>query len=1049
MQLQLVCPTGLHCIFFGALLLSTAAAAPPVTRPTEGIVDNTPAVHALVGARIVVAPGRVIERGTLVVRDGVIVAVGADVKPPDDARIWKLDGKTIYAGLIDAYSELTGEAATKAADAVAKGKGSGGYWNINVVPQTGAATFYSSDPAINKKFRSQGVTARLIAPAAGIIKGTSAIVSTGDDDPSRTVIRKRAALHAKLTVRRGDRKQYPNSPMGAVALFRQAFYDAQWYAKAWRAQRGDPLLARPEQNAALEILQDYPQTTLPVVIDAANELYFLRADRFGREFGLNVIVRGSGREYRRIDAVRRTGRAVIVPLNFAKAPNVATPEAAMNVSLSRLMHWDIAPENPARLDRAGVPIALTAEGLSDPGKLLSAVRTAIDRGLAEDSALRALTTTPAKLLGVDNRLGTLEAGKAANLVIADGDLFAKKTRVLETWVDGRRYEVVKSNDVDVRGTWQLTIQSPSGKKQTVTLHLSGKPGSLGGEIVRGKATDTLRRAGLLGSRFSCTLNGKSLGDKGIVRISAVIADEVDGGMTWLGGVSWADGRQTACTARRTSADVPKKEPAPKNKKDAKRPDEEAKLTASKNALYEVNFPLGASGRAALPEQPTAVLFKNATVWTSDKQGKLTAASILVKSGKIAAVGKDIVAPKGVVVVDATGLHITPGLIDCHSHIATDGGVNESAQAVTAEVRIGDFIDADDINIYRQLAGGITSSNILHGSANPIGGQNQVIKMRWGSLPEEIKFTQAPPGIKFALGENVKQSNWGDDHKTRYPQTRMGVEQIMVDRFRAAREYDRRWGAWRKSHQGLPPRVDLELEALAEVVNGKRWIHCHSYRQDEILALMRTCEKFGITIGTFQHILEGYKVASEMADHGAMGSAFSDWWAYKFEVYDAIPYNGAIMHNAGVVVSFNSDSGELARRLNVEATKAVKYGGVPPEEALKFVTLNPAKQLRIDRYVGSIAVGKHADLAVWNKSPLSTFARCEQTWVDGRKYFDRHDDLKRRTEDRRRHAALVQRILSSGAEMLKVGEKDPAVGDLWPREDIFCHHGDHGHEGHGH
>ncbi|MCH8043033.1 MAG: amidohydrolase family protein [Planctomycetes bacterium] len=547
MQTQLIRPTWLRCVLFTALLLPSAAAAPPVTRPTEGISDNTPAVHALIGGRIVVAPGRVIERGTLVVRDGVIVAVGADVKPPADARLWKLDGKTIYAGLIDAYSELTGDAATKAADAVAKG--SGGYWNINVVPQTNAGAFYTADAALNKKFRSQGVTARLIAPSAGIIKGTSAIVSTGDDDPSRTVIKQQVALHAKLTVKRGNRKQYPNSPMGAVALFRQAFYDAQWYTKAWRAHDGDPLLARPERNAALDVLQHYPQTKLPVVIDASNELYFLRADRFGREFGLNVIVRGSGREYRRLDAVRRSGRAVIVPLNFAKAPNVATPEAALGVSLSRLMHWDIAPENPGRLDRAGVSIALTAHGLSDPGKLLAAVRTAIGRGLPADSALRALTTTPAKLLGIDDRLGTLESGKAASFVITDGDLFAKKTKVLETWVDGRRYEVVKTNDVDVRGTWQVTIQTPAKKEQVITLNLSGKPGKLSGEIIRGKTKDKLRRAGLLGSRFSCTLNGKSLGAEGIVRISAVITEETDGAMTWIGRVTWADGGQTATEGR--------------------------------------------------------------------------------------------------------------------------------------------------------------------------------------------------------------------------------------------------------------------------------------------------------------------------------------------------------------------------------------------------------------------------------------------------------------------------------------------------------------------
>jgi N-acetylglucosamine-6-phosphate deacetylase len=248
--------------------------------------------------------------------------------------------------------------------------------------------------------------------------------------------------------------------------------------------------------------------------------------------------------------------------------------------------------------------------------------------------------------------------------------------------------------------------------------------------------------------------------------------------------------------------------------------------------------------------------------------------------------------------------LSPGIIDCHSHIATDGGINESGQSITAEVRISDFIDPNDINIYRQLAGGVTSANILHGSANTIGGQNQVIKFRWGSTPEEMKFTHAPPGIKFALGENVKQSGWGNG--SRYPQSRMGVEQLLRDAFRATLDYRRRWDQWNKGHMGLPPRLDLEAEALSEVLSGKRMIHCHAYRQDEILATLRVCEEFGVKIGTFQHILEGYKVADVMAKHGVGGSSFSDWWAYKFEVFDAIPYNGALLHNAGVVVSFNSD-----------------------------------------------------------------------------------------------------------------------------------------------
>ena len=299
-------------------------------------------------------------------------------------------------------------------------------------------------------------------------------------------------------------------------------------------------------------------------------------------------------------------------------------------------------------------------------------------------------------------------------------------------------------------------------------------------------------------------------------------------------------------------------------------------------------------------------------------------------------------------------------------------------------------------------------------------------------------------IKFALGENVKQSNWGDRHVTRYPQSRMGVEQLMRDAFQAARDYQQTWTAWRPGQGRLPPRVDLEQEALAEVLAGKRLIHCHSYRQDEILGLLRTCEDFQVRIGTLQHILEGYKVADAIAKHGAGGSSFSDWWAYKIEVYDAIPFNGALMHQAGVVVSFNSDSSELARRLNTEAAKAVKYGNLPEDEALKFVTLNPAKQLGIDRWVGSVEVGKHADLAVWNESPLSTFAVCDQTWVDGRPYFNRETDLQQRTEVARMRAALIQRVLDSGES---TGDSAKDSLNQWDREDVYCHgHGhDHGHD----
>lgn len=1034
MSLNRVCWCAVPATLCVALLNSHAA--PPTTVPVDGLRQNTPRVHALTGARIVIAPGHVVEKGTVVVRDGVIEAAG-DVKVPADARVWDLDGKTIYAGFIDGYGEMS--ISSSAAQSGAP------YWNSLVTPQVAVADHYTADLNLNKKLRGQGITARLVAPASGIVKGASSLVLTGDDSNREAIVRDRVAQHLRLTVSSGrGRDNYPNSPMGAVALARQAMLDADWYGDAWAVYRANPTLPRPERNDALESLQEYPDSDNLLIADASNELFVLRADQYAREFALNVAVRGSGHEYKRLDAIVATGRPIILPLNFPKPPNVASTEAALNVDLEDLMHWDIAPENAARLDRAGVKIAFTSYGHKDQGTFLASVRKAVERGLPSDAALRALTTTPAQLFGADGKLGTVERGKLANLVVTDGDLFADKTKIVETWVNGTRYEVATEPEFDVRGDWEVNFE---GREKPVTIELTGEPMKLAGTIMlkpadaessdeEKKGELKLSRVGFRDARFSCTFEAKELFDDGVARLTAVVSFPDEGAASWLGDVTLADGKRLAITA--TRRDKHAKEPE-KDSKDTETKDKPKKPAA---ASFAVNYPLGAFGHENPPERPKAILFKNATVWTCGKAGIVENASVLVVNGRIKAVGKNVALPEGATVVDATGKHITPGIIDCHSHMATDGGVNESTQAITAEVRIGDFIDADDIEIYRQLAGGVTSSNILHGSANPIGGQNQVIKLRWGALPEAMKFMEAPQGIKFALGENVKQSNWGDEYNTRYPQSRMGVEQIMRDAFHAAKEYRGQWNRWRQHREGLPPRVDLEMEAIAEIVEGSRWIHCHSYRQDEILALIRTLDDFDIRIGTFQHILEGYKVADAMAKHGAMGSAFSDWWAYKFEVYDAIPYAGALMHNAGVNVSFNSDDRELARHLNHEAAKAVKYGAVPPEEALKFVTLNPAKQLRIEKHVGSLEPGKHADLVVWSGPPLSNFSRCEQTWIDGRNYFNVEEDRRFRDEAQQMRNALVQKILASDEEMKKEDETDKEESEYWPRDDIFCHRHDH-------
>ncbi|HRJ50625.1 MAG TPA: amidohydrolase, partial [Phycisphaerales bacterium] len=386
-------------------------------------------------------------------------------------------------------------------------------------------------------------------------------------------------------------------------------------------------------------------------------------------------------------------------------------------------------------------------------------------------------------------------------------------------------------------------------------------------------------------------------------------------------------------------------------------------------------------------------------------------------------GESVLGPDGALVIEAAGKHLTPGLIDCHSHMGISRGVNEGGQAVTAEVRIGDVTNPDAISWYRQLAGGITTVNSLHGSANAIGGQNQVNKNRWGAMrPEDLHFEGAMPGIKFALGENPRQAN-SSRSTQRYPRSRMGVEALLRDRFTAGREYLR--------DRGSPGfRRDLELEALGEILEGRRLVHCHSYRQDEILMLCRLAEEFGFKIGTFQHILEGYKVADELARHSGGGSAFSDWWAYKVEVQDAIPQAGPIMHEQGVVVSYNSDSDEMARRMNVEAAKAVKYSvgpdavpGISPADALAFVTINPARQLMIHDRVGSLEVGKDADFVIWSGDPLSVFSKTEETWIDGRRYFSLEMDRASRERIAAERTRLTQKILG-GLTSSKAGKSSP-------------------------
>jgi imidazolonepropionase-like amidohydrolase len=569
-------------------------------------------------------------------------------------------------------------------------------------------------------------------------------------------------------------------------------------------------------------------------------------------------------------------------------------------------------------------------------------------------------------------VGSLDAGKLANFVITNGPVFADKTSIIENWIQGDGYTIAKDQWSSIAGKYALTLGSTSA-----TLSISGEPGSYKVQIL-GKDTtsvDFSQKESLINLSFA------SKADKGKrTRLSGTFADATFTGTGQLANGEWVSWKASASAAADTVA-----------KRGGRKED--------KLDLGSVIYPFAGYGTPK-PATSETILIKNATVWTNEKSGVLKNSDVLLKNGKIAAIGKGLKDPSARV-IDGTGKHVTAGIIDEHSHIAGTGGINECSQSVTAEVRIQDVIDPDDIDIYRQLSGGVTSSHILHGSCNTIGGQTQLLKLRWGANAEGLKFANWDPFIKFALGENVKRSY--NTSNARFPDSRMGVEQVLMDAFTRARDYEK---------QGPGKRIDLELETLVEILNHKRFLTCHSYVQSEINTMMKVADHFGFTVNTFTHILEGYKVADIMAKHGANASTFSDWWSYKMEVTDAIPQNAYLMQKTGVNVGINSDDAEMARRLNQEAAKSVKYAGMSEEDALKMVTLNPAKMLHVADRVGSIKEGKDADIVVWSDNPLSIYAKSEHTIVDGAVVFDRAADLIRQAELKAEKQRLVHKMIGA-------------------------------------
>ncbi|TDR45876.1 imidazolonepropionase-like amidohydrolase [Tahibacter aquaticus] len=988
----------------GAMASLAAATQLPNANPVEGLRDNTPGFIALTHARLVVKPGSVIEDGTLVVRDGIIVSANAGNAIPAGALAIDLGGKTVFAGFIDADSDYAQTADTPAASATQEAAApytpqpqqGARHWSSKVRPERDLSQLLKPDAKKAEVLRKLGFTSVLSVPDKGVFRGQSALLTLADSSRLNEVLLKpRVAQHIGFEFSGFRVAEYPTSLMGAIALVRQTWYDARWQRdySAWAAKQKQPL--RNEANLALDALKDGLSAQQPVVFSTEDELDYARALAIGEEFGLKLVLRGNGREYRELARLKAAAVPLIVPLNFTEAPAVEDPEKALDLPLSELEQWEWAPFNARRLAESGIPFAFTAAGLKKPEEQFWAnLRKAVSSGLDEQYALAALTVQPASMLGLGARLGTLEAGKAAQLVVADADLFrSDKARIYESWIDGQRYVLLDSSAPDPRGSWTL---SWSGIEGPASIELSGEIGDLSA-----KAGDQTFPAVYGERRLTLYPPGKLLGQRG-ERFPVSLLLDGQGGQ----------GRGLVEGEREFRVDVRLATPKPRAlAKEAARP----ALPAG-----ETRFPAGEFGRVS-PAKMQNVILRHATVWTQSAQGRLDDADVAIADGRIVAIGQGLKAPANALEIDARGKHVAPGIIDTHSHMAIAKGVNEGTHAVTSEVRVGDVLDPTDMTVYRQLAGGVTAAQLLHGSANPIGGQAQVIKLRWGADAEGLRFAAAPPSIKFALGENVKQSNWGPQFNQRYPQTRMGVEQIDLDSLLAAQAYAQAQA--KPDKNAAPLRRDLRLEALAEVVQGKRIVHIHSYRQDEILAFARIAQRFKI-VPVFQHILEGYKVADVLAKLGAGASGFTDWWAYKMEVKDAIPYNAAILQSQGVVASFNSDSDELGRRLNTEAAKAIKYGGMSETDAFNLVTLNPAKQLRVADKVGSLEPGKDADFAVWSGSPLSAFSRVEQTWIEGRKYFDRNDDIAERSRIAAERERLVAKILPERIKALaKKNKKD--------------------------
>ncbi|WP_152050634.1 amidohydrolase family protein [Tautonia marina] len=944
-----------------AATLIVMLVAPAISRAQglERRPDYRPAAFAITGATIVASPDLTIENGTVILRNGLIEAVGptTDIEVPYDAETIDGEGLFLYPGFIDLYTTIgQDENVPRSETGLSRpiplrefAQASTPPDNRNgLTPEFRVASALKLDESTVSARRNLGFTTLISAPSGSIATGQSALVSLGGLGRRESIISESVALHLNLANPRGreyglfdafgirhdehcaghthspqdevlihlieeamaaagppDSGGYPGALMGVVAHLRQAMLDAEYHHKLleFARDKGGPL---PPFDPSLEALYAARTRALPAWWQADSRDAIHRVLDLADEFGTSAVLVGAQEASKVLDRLEATKTPVVLRVDFSKEPEVPSeaeyrekPLAERDPPLRELQQskarWNDRVGLAATLAEAGIPFAFSSDGLNRVGDFHAKVREAISAGLDEADAIKALTLDAAQIAGVADRLGTIEPGKLGHLVAWDGSYASKDAKLRYLFVDGAKFEM---NAGERSSNSNRTAEEPSDSSDD---------------------------------------------------------DE--------------------------SEDDAETKPEDDAQEEQEAEDEPAFVDVA-TEFDEDRVPSLTTGGN--------VLIKDATILTVSN-GTIPKGSILIKDGKIAEIGASVEAPEDVTVLDAKGMVALPGIIDTHSHMAIEGGVNEGSLSINPEVRVKDVVTGDDVTIFQAAAGGVTAARLLHGSANTIGGQDAVIKLVYGKAARDLIIQDGPQGVKFALGENVTRKR--DSRPDRFPFTRPGVEAVLIRAFEEAKDYQARRRAFADAVAAgkdvSPFRRDLRLEALADMLDGTIKIHSHCYRADEILMLLRTAERYGMKVQSLQHVLEGYKVAAEIAAHGASNSTFSDWYAYKVEAYDAIPHNAALLTEAGAAVCIKSDSGEEVRHLYVEAAKMVRYGGVSEDQALAMITLNPARELGLDHRLGSIEVGKDADIALFNAHPLDGFAQCQLTLIDGEVAFQRY------------------------------------------------------------